>query len=380
MAGPEHEQGPASWWPSSAWALLSEKGAPSAAARSAGATSRSPSSGSHALTRQAECWGADLEGVMHRPCRVPLKVAWCGPPKSHSCKGTLCAHVGDEMVEMAEEVLDTEEAGPTDAAAHTAASRSSPRTMSGLLFTHGLEGETAGLDERELLLTQAMSTFVRSLQQGLSLEVVLDDGKLLSTTLYLDSEVTQFVFHAVRPGAMGAATRPSRSAQSTLRLREILQVCGPEDPGDHGVAGCAADVRERCITLVLPGRFLTVAFRNKREREYFEACVRVLVVAQRGDISPPADALEDDTGTNPPAMVCAKPWWSTSTPRQGHPSPDPGPAYAAESQEEAAAAVRAAATRSGYDVSIETKAFATPRSEWAVICSPQVACYDYGGG
>lgn len=126
--------------------------------------------------------------------------------------------------------------------------------------------------EQRRLLQASLRAFTRSLLRGVCLRVLLDDGRTLFTEASLDSDLTHLVLHMT-------------SAQRPVALKCIERICAPEDVVRGGVQTTnAAFLDVRCSTLLLQdGQFLTFVFDALRTREYFEMCLKVILMAKAGD-------------------------------------------------------------------------------------------------
>lgn len=137
-------------------------------------------------------------------------------------------------------------------------------------------GETAGgstrtPEEQQQLLQMCLRTFARALLRGIRMSVLLDDGRTLLTEASLDSELTHLVLHMP-------------NVQCPVALRCIEKICSPDEVSAGAVLTTnQAYLDERCTTLVLRGgQFLTFVFEASRSREYFEMCLKVVILAKGG--------------------------------------------------------------------------------------------------
>eukprot|EP00929_Paragymnodinium_shiwhaense_P040904 TRINITY_DN21287_c0_g1_i2.p1 TRINITY_DN21287_c0_g1~~TRINITY_DN21287_c0_g1_i2.p1 ORF type:complete len:273 (+),score=44.80 TRINITY_DN21287_c0_g1_i2:105-923(+) len=151
----------------------------------------------------------------------------------------------------------------------------------------GANAQSSGRAESEAM-QKALKAFTKSMQEGLEVFVVLDDGTMLSVTLALDQDVT-------------ALTLQSAQAHKHIQLAEVRKVLAPEEVQLHlATVTNAAHLNERCTTLLLgTSQFLSFAFGTERLREYFEACLKALLVSRR----PTADAA----GNRPTLPLPASP-------------------------------------------------------------------------
>jgi len=116
------------------------------------------------------------------------------------------------------------------------------------------------------IIHEAMSTFVRTLVRGICIEVLLDDGSVIFPQTSLNSEMTHLtldVNEAQR--AIPLQDVESVATSTELRTKNILTSIQPY-------------LDERCCTLVLRGfEFVTFRLDNERHREYFAACLALLI-------------------------------------------------------------------------------------------------------
>jgi len=126
-------------------------------------------------------------------------------------------------------------------------------------------------EEQQRLLQMCLRTFARALLRGIRMSVLLDDGRTLLTEASLDSELTHLVLHMP-------------NVQCPVALRCIEKICSPDEVTAGAVLTTnQAYLDERCTTLVLRGgQFLTFVFEASRSREYFEMCLKVVILAKGG--------------------------------------------------------------------------------------------------
>lgn len=126
-------------------------------------------------------------------------------------------------------------------------------------------------EEQQQLLQMCLRTFARALLRGIRMSVLLDDGRTLLTEASLDSELTHLVLHMP-------------NVQCPVALRCIEKICSPDEVSAGAVLTTnQAYLDERCTTLVLRGgQFLTFVFEASRSREYFEMCLKVVILAKGG--------------------------------------------------------------------------------------------------
>jgi len=145
----------------------------------------------------------------------------------------------------------------------------------------GREGEEA---EQRRCLQACLKAFTRSLLRGVSVSVLLDDSRTRLAEIRLDSELTHLVLHLLH-------------AQHPVALKCIESVCKPDGAwAPPGVADTAnqALLDERCATLTISGgQCLTFVFDSVHTREYFEMCLKVIILAGDRHSSPCSRKGED---------------------------------------------------------------------------------------
>lgn len=165
-------------------------------------------------------------------------------------------------------------------------------------------------EEQQQLLQMCLRSFARALLRGIRMSVLLDDGRTLLTEASLDSELTHLVLHMP-------------NVQCPVALRCIEKICSPDEVSAGAVVTTnQAYLDERCTTLVLRGgQFLTFVFESSRSREYFEMCLKVVILAKGGaslgdgksqnlpDVSPTAlqQSLASANSVNPSPVFQADP-------------------------------------------------------------------------
>lgn len=144
------------------------------------------------------------------------------------------------------------------------------------------EGEVSavatGSHERQRCLQASLRAFAKSMRRGISICVVASSSRTVPGEASMNSELTHLVVHM-------------RSMQQSVALDSIEAVrvaCDVEASGIRAFSlptaspdrsGCIL-VEERCLTLDLRSRPPTVfAFESSRAREYFETCLKVLILA-----------------------------------------------------------------------------------------------------
>jgi len=122
--------------------------------------------------------------------------------------------------------------------------------------------------DTEMVLDQALRSFIQSMQYGIEVEVVLDDGQLLGVELSLDARATRLLLRV-------------REVERDIPLDDIVRICSPEQVPTSTVSN-REHLHEGCSTLMLSStQFLTFSFDTPRLREYFEACMQALVASHQ---------------------------------------------------------------------------------------------------
>lgn len=118
-------------------------------------------------------------------------------------------------------------------------------------------------------LQACVRTFTRTLLRGISVSVLLDDGCTCLAEARMDSELTHLVLHVP-------------NAQHPVSLRSIESVAPPEEAWLPQVGGARLGQLDLCCATLLieGGQFLTLVFDTPRTREYFEVCLKVLILAR----------------------------------------------------------------------------------------------------
>jgi len=125
------------------------------------------------------------------------------------------------------------------------------------------------------LINEAMSTFIRSLLRGICIEVLLDDGSVIFPETSLNSELTHL-------------TLDVNEVQRAIALRDVESVATARELRTKSIlTSIQPFLDDRCCTLILRGfEFVTFRLDNERHREYFSACLALLVA--RSDDPKPA--------------------------------------------------------------------------------------------
>lgn len=142
-----------------------------------------------------------------------------------------------------------------------------------------------GIPGQQANLQALILGFTRALLRGVSLNVLLDDGRTLLTGAALDSDLTHLVLHVP-------------NMQHPVALSNIADLCSPSVVYQARCTTVILPVPDNsCITLVMHGgEFLTLLFEDVRLREYFEFCFKVVILAgsQRPELGTP-DAPDPPT-------------------------------------------------------------------------------------
>lgn len=195
-------------------------------------------------------------------------------------------------------------------------------------FGEGPGTSTRSPEEQQQLLQMCLRTFARALLRGIRMSVLLDDGRTLLTEASLDSELTHLVLHMP-------------NVQCPVALRCIEKICSPDEVSAGAVLTTnQAYLDERCTTLVLRGgQFLTFVFEASRSREYFEMCLKVVILAKGGsslEQSPPQGCEEQSPSkptnamllpaANAPVTPTGEKAEAAANDSNGQPAPEPEPA------------------------------------------------------
>lgn len=249
--------------------------------------------------------GGFFEGLLGNFCRPHSK-----PPEDIilccSCRddGELLTSAWRESLESADSEIPKLPQYPCD----------SPRTRRGVppvlqvppefdfvrLDRFGEASSSRSPEEQQQLLQACLRSFARALLRGIRMSVLLDDGRTLLTEASLDSELTHLVLHMP-------------NVQCPVALRCIEKICSPDEVTAGSVLTTnQAYLDERCTTLVLRGgQFLTFVFETSKSREYFEMCLKVVILAK-------------GVGTAEPSGTSAS-QSDLQSPTQSRPSPEPSP-------------------------------------------------------
>lgn len=184
-----------------------------------------------------------------------------------------------------------------------------------ILAQQGQGAPIQGGDEAEhkRCLQVSLKAFTRSLLRGVSVSVLLDDSRTRLAEARLDTDLTHLVLHVPHQ-------------QHPVALKCIESICMPDEawapPGAADTVGQAL-LDERCATLIISGgQFLTFVFDSVRTREYFETCLKVIILA--GDHASP-QSKQGDGGERqcPPLLPGALGHKVQRVDSSGSPSPRP---------------------------------------------------------
>merc|ERR1719281_1865713 len=99
------------------------------------------------------------------------------------------------------------------------------------------------------------------------MQVLLDDGKVLSVEASFDAELTRLILGV-------------KQVTREIYLADIERVSGPTE--EESCMTNREHINDCCTTLVLSStHFLTFSFETKRLREYFEVCFRTLLTSKQ---------------------------------------------------------------------------------------------------
>lgn len=133
-------------------------------------------------------------------------------------------------------------------------------------------------EEQRLALQVCLRAFTRSLLRGVGVNVLMDEQRARLAEARLDSDLTHLVLHVP-------------DAQHPVALKCINVICSPAELTRRPPAMSKVLELSRCCTLVIKGgQFLTFVFDVPRTREYFETCLKVLVLAAVSMGSPAASS------------------------------------------------------------------------------------------
>ncbi|CAE7561458.1 unnamed protein product [Symbiodinium necroappetens] len=139
--------------------------------------------------------------------------------------------------------------------------------------------------DQQRCLKVCVQSFTRALLQGINVCVLLDDNRTRLAEARLDSDITHLVLHVPH-------------AQHPVALKYIDGICPPTPTWptpSFGEDGC---LQSRATLTMRGGQFLTFVFDSPRVREYFEMCLKVLIIAKGGERTPEDFMLNHAEQTN----------------------------------------------------------------------------------
>lgn len=123
----------------------------------------------------------------------------------------------------------------------------------------------AAVEEQRRCLQFSLRAFTRSMLRGISVNVLLDDGRTRLAEARLNTELSHLVLHVP-------------NAQHPVALKCIETICIGEAQDQSPTRG--QGLNDRCATLIIQGgQFLTFVFDTARIREYFEMSLKVIILA-----------------------------------------------------------------------------------------------------
>lgn len=180
--------------------------------------------------------------------------------------GTATAVLSDPRAEADKhrKSCDCFEVSATSAMVEARPLLSSVRRVFGTL-AGGMDDEGSGLEE-EVLVHEAVGTFIRTLLRGVCIEVMLDDGSVLCPEASLNYDLTHLVLDV-------------NEVQRAIALRDVESIATPADLEQRNIlASIRPHLDQRCCTLIIRGfEFVTFRLDTERHREYFAACLAFLI-------------------------------------------------------------------------------------------------------
>mmetsp|Transcript_34237 Transcript_34237/g.91389 ORF Transcript_34237/g.91389 Transcript_34237/m.91389 type:complete len:210 (-) Transcript_34237:80-709(-) len=118
---------------------------------------------------------------------------------------------------------------------------------------------------REMAKLEGMvKEFVRDMMRGFSLNVVLEDGSLISCRCFIDNK-------------LALLTLQVRDVVQYVRMTEIIEICSGRELRNIGTTTPLDDL---CVTLVMTNdQCVSFKFRDATAREHFSTCIKVLRLA-----------------------------------------------------------------------------------------------------
>lgn len=134
-------------------------------------------------------------------------------------------------------------------------------------FGGGLAESWHDEEEQRGFLRTSLRAFVRSMLQGVCIHVLHGDGQTVIAEAWLNSELTHLVLHTPK-------------VQRPVALRFIKGICSAEETMYSGQSQTRF-LDSRCTNFILQdGQVLTFVFSNKDTRDYFEVCMKVVLLAK----------------------------------------------------------------------------------------------------
>lgn len=127
-------------------------------------------------------------------------------------------------------------------------------------------GGDAICSQGALLLNEAMASFIRTLLRGICIEVLLDDGSIILPETTLNYELTNLTLNV-------------NEVRRTIPLADVESVASLQDLERRDIlTSIQPFLDERCVTLVMRDcQFVTFRLGTERHREYFAACLALLI-------------------------------------------------------------------------------------------------------
>ncbi|CAJ1457370.1 unnamed protein product [Effrenium voratum] len=138
-------------------------------------------------------------------------------------------------------------------------------------------------DDQQRCLQACVRAFTRALLAGVNVCVLLDDNRTRLAEARLDSDITHLVLHVPH-------------AQHPVALKYIKGICCPTATWPTVTYGEESSLQCRATLTMRGGQYLTFVFDTARVREYFEMCLKVLIIA-KGEWTNPEDSGEEISPT-----------------------------------------------------------------------------------
>ena len=121
-------------------------------------------------------------------------------------------------------------------------------------------------EDQQRCLQACVRSFTKSLLAGINVCVLLDDHRTRLAEARLDSDLTHLVLHVPH-------------AQHPVALRCIEGIACPTPTWPTVSYSEESSLQCQATLTIVGGQYLTFVFDNTRVREYFEMCLKVLVIA-----------------------------------------------------------------------------------------------------